>query len=213
MPRRPTGRGRTARDRGRRRDVELPGVLRLSGVELCLVNDEVVHGIPGSRVIEDGDIVSVDCGAIVDGWHGDSAGSMIAGTPRGGQDTHLVEQTRLALWAGIAALATANRLDDVAGADRGCRRRCTTPPTRGVMWATASAPLMHQPPDVPNYRTRRASSQGEAGPVLGDRTDVGDRHGGVNRPLGRLDRRVCGRILVRRTGSIRSPSTRRGSGC
>ena len=37
------------------------------------VNDEVVHGIPGDRVLEDGDIISIDCGAIVDGWHGDAA--------------------------------------------------------------------------------------------------------------------------------------------
>ena len=41
---------------------------------LCIsVNDEVVHGIPGERVLQDGDVVSLDCGAIVDGWHGDSA--------------------------------------------------------------------------------------------------------------------------------------------
>src|SRR5690242_6340215 len=41
---------------------------------ICVsVNDEVVHGIPGGRVIEDGDVVSIDCGAIVEGWHGDAA--------------------------------------------------------------------------------------------------------------------------------------------
>ncbi len=45
------------------------------------VNDEVVHGIPGERVLRRGDVVSIDCGAIVDGWHGDGAVSLIVGEP------------------------------------------------------------------------------------------------------------------------------------
>ena len=44
-----------------------------TGVICTSVNDEVVHGIPGSRVLRDGDLISIDCGAIVDGWHGDAA--------------------------------------------------------------------------------------------------------------------------------------------
>ena len=47
---------------------------------ICVsVNEEIVHGIPGERVINDGDVVSIDCGAIVDGWHGDAAFSMVVG--------------------------------------------------------------------------------------------------------------------------------------
>ncbi len=47
---------------------------------ICVsVNDEIVHGIPGDRIIKEGDIVSVDCGAIIDGWHGDAAFSVIVG--------------------------------------------------------------------------------------------------------------------------------------
>ena len=47
---------------------------------ICVsVNEEIVHGIPGDRVIHDGDIVSIDCGAIIDGWHGDAAFSVIVG--------------------------------------------------------------------------------------------------------------------------------------
>ena len=49
------------------------------GTICASVNDEVVHGIPGSRVLEDGDVISIDCGAIVDGWHGDAAITVAVG--------------------------------------------------------------------------------------------------------------------------------------
>ena len=51
-------------------------------VSCVSINDEVVHGIPGPRVIQDGDIVSIDCGAIVDGWHGDSCLLYTSPSPR-----------------------------------------------------------------------------------------------------------------------------------
>ena len=48
---------------------------------ICVsVNDEIVHGIPGDRIINDGDVVSIDCGAIVDGWHGDAAFTIAVGS-------------------------------------------------------------------------------------------------------------------------------------
>jgi len=64
------------------------------------VNEEIVHGIPGDRVIEEGDVVSIDCGAIVDGWHGDAAFSMVVG--QGADESYrLLEVTETALWRGI----------------------------------------------------------------------------------------------------------------
>src|SRR3954451_12465416 len=66
------------------------------------VNDEVVHGIPGDRELREGDLVSIDCGAIVDGWHGDAAISVPVGAV-GPDLTALVDATEAALWAGIAA--------------------------------------------------------------------------------------------------------------
>ncbi|WP_446665120.1 type I methionyl aminopeptidase [Flexivirga sp. B27] len=74
---------------------------------LCVsVNDEVVHGIPGARVLHDGDLVSIDCGAIVDGWHGDSAVTVVVGgdTAARPEDLQVSAATRTALWAGIGAL-------------------------------------------------------------------------------------------------------------
>ena len=129
---------------------------------LCVsVNDEIVHGIPGERVVEDGDVVSVDCGAIVEGWHGDSAFSMVVG--EGDRlDHELVETTREAMWAGIAALATADRLSavghavedtvDLALAEgrNGGRRYGVVEEYVGHGIGSA----MHQPPEVLNYRSR-----------------------------------------------------------
>lgn len=74
---------------------------------LCVsVNDEVVHGIPGDRELHDGDLVSIDCGAIVEGWHGDSAITVVVGGDEAArpEDLQLSAATRRALWAGIAAL-------------------------------------------------------------------------------------------------------------
>ena len=84
------------------------------------VNDEVVHGIPGERVLRAGDIVSIDSGAEVDGWNGDSARTFVLdaadATEVGSERRRLNRVTEEALWHGIAALATARRLDEVGGA-------------------------------------------------------------------------------------------------
>lgn len=84
------------------------------------VNQEVVHGIPGERVLEPGDIVSIDCGAQFDGWNGDSAITIVIPDP---DRPELVERrqrlsdvTEGSLWAGIAALASAARVGEVGDA-------------------------------------------------------------------------------------------------
>ncbi len=88
---------------------------------LCIsVNDEVVHGIPGEREFVDGDLVSIDCGAIVAGWHGDAALSFIVGGRDGpstrAEDVALMDDTESSLWAGIAALIPGERLFAVGDA-------------------------------------------------------------------------------------------------
>ncbi|MBJ7288628.1 type I methionyl aminopeptidase [Williamsia sp.] len=80
------------------------------------VNDVVVHGIPSDEtVLTDGDLVSIDCGAILDGWHGDSAWTFGIGE-LGEDDEKLNEATRTAMEAGIAAMVPGNRLTDVSHA-------------------------------------------------------------------------------------------------
>ncbi len=80
------------------------------------VNDRVVHGIPSTGdVLAEGDLVSIDCGAVLDGWHGDSAWTFGVGT-LSDADADLSEATRLSMEAGIAAMLPGNRLTDVSHA-------------------------------------------------------------------------------------------------
>ena len=85
------------------------------GVICASVNDVVVHGFPDDRPLDDGDLVSIDVGIIVDGWVGDAAVSFIVGEARP-QDTALVKRTWEALDAGIAAAQPGNRLGDIGHA-------------------------------------------------------------------------------------------------
>lgn len=83
---------------------------------ICVsVNEEVVHGIPGGRVLHDGDLVSIDCGAIVDGWHGDAAVSVPVGTVSASV-RQLSDHTEAALWAGLRAARAGNHLTDISHA-------------------------------------------------------------------------------------------------
>lgn len=79
------------------------------------VNDEVVHGIPGNRMLENGDLISIDAGAIVNGWHGDAAITVAVGDISD-EWAELSRITEEALWAGLAAAKPGNRLGDVGAA-------------------------------------------------------------------------------------------------
>jgi methionyl aminopeptidase len=80
------------------------------------VNDEVVHGIPGPRVLVEGDLLSIDAGCILDGWHSDSAVTVHVGEPPNMAEVDLIQATSLAMWAGIAAASPGGRLGDVSWA-------------------------------------------------------------------------------------------------
>ncbi len=128
---------------------------------LCVsVNDEVVHGIPGERMLQPGDVVSVDCGAIVDGWHGDSAFTAVL-DPVDPADAELVAATEDAMWAGIAALAGAPRTSVVGAAVEDAVAGRFGIVEEYVGHGIGSA--MHQPPDVPNYRSRDRGARVEPG--------------------------------------------------
>ena len=79
------------------------------------VNEAIVHGIPDGYRLRDGDLVSIDCGAQLGGWAGDSAISFIVGTPRPA-DVRLIETVERALAAGIEAAVVGNRIGDIAHA-------------------------------------------------------------------------------------------------
>ncbi|MFF5473780.1 type I methionyl aminopeptidase [Streptomyces achromogenes] len=112
------------------------------------VNDAIVHGIPTDYRLRDGDLLSVDCGAELDGWASDSAISFVVGHPRPA-DLRLVETAERALAAGIAAAVVGNRIGDIAHAvGRVCRTAGYGIPQgfggHGV------GRRMHEDPEVPN---------------------------------------------------------------
>ena len=132
------------------------------------VNEQVVHGIPGSRVIAAGDLVSIDCGAVVAdeqgvGWHGDAAITVLAGGPDAADpaDVELSETTERSLWAGIAALGVGRHLGEVGAAveDVVGDRFGILDGYTGHGIGTA----MHMAPEVLNYRTRDRGPRVRAG--------------------------------------------------
>jgi methionyl aminopeptidase len=129
---------------------------------LCVsVNDEVVHGIPGGRVLRDGDLVSVDCGAEVEGWNGDAAFSALVGDVAAGrpEDGRLVAVTEAALWAGIGALAVGERLYAVGEAVEASVESAGEADRHeyGIIEQYVGHGIgrsMHEEPDIPNYGVR-----------------------------------------------------------
>jgi methionyl aminopeptidase len=119
------------------------------------VNDAVVHGIPGDELVAEGDLVSLDCGAIVDGWHGDAAITVAVGDVPP-ELRELVRVTEEAMWHGIAAARVGGRVTDISHAVEGYVRAQRHPAARsyGILEDFTGHGIgteMHQPPDVPNY--------------------------------------------------------------
>ena len=134
------------------------------GTICASVNDAIVHGIPGARRIEDGDLVSIDCGARLDGWCGDAAVSFVVGTPAAA-DLKLIEATAKALDAGIAAARPDNRIGDVANAIGRKARRSGF----GLLenhGGHAIGRTMHEAPFVPNEGRKRSGPRLRPGAVI-----------------------------------------------
>ncbi len=112
------------------------------------VNDAIVHGIPDGYRLRDGDLVSIDCGAVLDGWTGDAAISFVVGTADPA-DEALIDSTRQALEAGIAAATVGNRIGDISHAIGGVARAAR----RGMpadFGGHGIGRRMHEEPHVPN---------------------------------------------------------------
>lgn len=127
---------------------------------LCTsVNHQIVHGIPSPDVVlREGDLIKIDAGAIVDGWHGDSAVTWVVGAEGGAADpefvgaeaAELVERTRAGLWAGLCQAKGGNRLTDISAAVE----RFALPKGYGVVREYVGHGIgraLHEDPHVPNY--------------------------------------------------------------
>jgi methionyl aminopeptidase len=122
-------------------------------------NSMIVHGIPAETVIlEEGDIISVDCGAIIEGYHGDAAYTVGVGEVTS-EATRLMEVTEASLWAGIDQLRPGNRLHDVGRAVQDVAERAGFSVVREYV-GHAIGTAMHEEPQVPNYWP------GSGGPML-----------------------------------------------
>ena len=121
-----------------------------TGVICTSVNDEVVHGIPGARVLNDGDIISIDCGAIVEGWHGDAATTVAIGEVPPNV-SELMRVTEESMWRGIAAASLGGRVSDISHA---IETYIESQGSYGIVEGYTGHGIgtaMHQPPNVPNY--------------------------------------------------------------
>ena len=112
-------------------------------------NDMIVHGIPGSYRLEEGDIISIDCGAIIQGWHGDAAFTAPVGQVSE-EAAKLIKVTEESLYAGIDQMVDGNRISDIGHAVQ------TVAEAAGfsvvpVSFKHAIGTAMHEKPEVPNY--------------------------------------------------------------
>lgn len=136
---------------------------------ICVsVDEEVVHGIPGrcvhgrrevpDRALREGQVVSIDCGVIFEGWQGDSAVTLPVGQVSA-EVLDLLEVCRSALWAGLRTLRPGSRLSDLAGAIEGTVRDAARGSGRdyGLVEDFVGHGIgraLHEPPQVPNYVSR-----------------------------------------------------------
>lgn len=116
------------------------------------INDEVIHGIPSSRVIEDGDIVKVDVGAYYKGFHGDSANTFAVGNVSD-EAKKLIEVTKESFWHGIAEAKPGNRVGDISYAIQTYVEGNGFSVVRKYIGHGVGADL-HESPDVPNFGTK-----------------------------------------------------------
>jgi methionyl aminopeptidase len=138
---------------------------------LCTsINDAVVHGVPSELRVAAGDLVSIDCGADVNGWNGDAAFSIVvpdAGRPElVARRTALVEATERSMWAGIAAMATAGTVNQIGGA---VEASIEASGDYGIIEDFAGHGIgrsMHEEPEVYNFRVRGGSPRVLPGMVL-----------------------------------------------
>ena len=113
-------------------------------------NDVIVHGIPGGYVLKEGDIISIDAGAIIDGWHGDAARTVPVGDVSP-EAERLMRTTEQSLWAGIDQIRKGNRIFDIGGAVQEVAEAAGYGVVREYV-GHGIGRAMHEEPQIPNYR-------------------------------------------------------------
>lgn len=145
----------------------VPGFLGYSDYPktLCTsVNQEVVHGIPSDRVLEDGDIVSVDCGVIMDGYYGDTAYSFPVGEVSN-EKADLLRITKESLYLGVEQAVTGKRLGDIGYTIQNYCEKAGYSVVREMVGHGLGRNL-HEEPEVPNYGRRGSGTLLRKGLVI-----------------------------------------------
>jgi methionyl aminopeptidase len=120
-----------------------------TGVICASPNSVIVHGVPGDHRLDEGDIISIDCGAIVQGWHGDAAFTMGVGRITD-EAQRLIDVAEASLMAGIEQIVEGNRIGDIGHAVQAVVERAGFSVVREYV-GHAIGTEMHEKPEVPNY--------------------------------------------------------------
>jgi len=129
------------------------GLLRYPASTCISVNEEVVHGIPGKRRLRAGDLVSIDVGVMLDGFHADAARTFVVGKPRGRDAARLVATAREALAKAIAAARAGGKLSDVSLAIQAHAEGAGFSVVRQYVGHGVGR-KMHEEPQIPNFVDR-----------------------------------------------------------
>jgi methionyl aminopeptidase len=141
------------------------GAPAFPGVICASINNEIVHGIPGDHVVRDGDIISIDCGAIYEGWHGDSAITVACGEVDPAL-TELMRVTEESMWQGIAAIKAGDRLNNIGRAIQTYARKQGLYGIVEGYGGHGIGSQMHMDPLVFNHRTMDRGPRMQVGMAL-----------------------------------------------
>lgn len=135
-----------------RKQGAVPSFLHYNGfpASVCIsVNDEIIHGIPGKRALHEGDIVSIDVGAYIGGFHGDCAATFPCGRVNP-EAQRLIDVTRQSFFEGIRYARQGQRLQDISAAVQACAEGNGFSIVREYVGHGVGS-KMHEPPEIPNY--------------------------------------------------------------
>ncbi len=145
----------------------VPAFKGYGGFPNCLctsVNEEVVHGIPSDYVLKEGDIISVDCGVILNGWYGDSAFTFPVGQINEGV-RRLLDFTRASLEEGVKAAVAGNRVGDISSAVQATAEGGGYTVVRELV-GHGLGKRLHEAPEVPNYGRKGTGPKMDKGLVI-----------------------------------------------